>query len=648
MKKKENHINRTSNTINIVAVTAGIIMLTIIYLLRLNLLPIISVLGYIRLLFFISVVFILPDYLNSCVKNNHKWYYSIEFYTILLLIFLSLSGFILKYFMHYISYLIIPIGVLLVLWELNRFYKYKNLLSIVFGLVSVGFFIVIFYSQGWHTPLFLEHIILGTAFIDILFHTSISNLFSTLGYASTGLDGAPYIHYHWGAHGLFAGLRVWINFSTISFYNIAYPLIFIPLFFKALLLFAHRIFIYKNQLSFDIILGFSVMVILYSLEVLGFTEARAMPMNSESFGVSLILAFLYGSTIMIFITRHNTINLGFITFSFIIILLLFLFKVSTGFVIFSGISFLLIRLHPNYKSLITVFVAATIIVLIVYLFIYPVFRNETAISIGNRLLNYWKWSASFVTYFMGILIFFIVLIYNVKMIKYSALISTLKTRKFIDLEVLAIFNLAGAGGALWVTSNSGDVYFFFAVQLFLSTVYILFYSNEIFRSSNLRKNSKNVLLAFLVIFSILATPQIISSLLRSNKPNRVFSKLSKDQIILKEFIVELIKLDNYKEKNNICIYIPQSEKWYYNPDSSFKEIFIVPAVSGISSINSISDRLLQSNFNYFSIAYYRNGIAHPINNLENAKVKARNYGYDELIVYTRKNCKLKKHIYPLN
>jgi hypothetical protein len=472
-------------------------------------------------------------------------------------------------------------------------------------------------------------------------------MFSTLGYASTGLDGAPYIHYHWGSHAFFAGLRTWIDFSTISFYNIAYPLIFIPLFFKALLLFAHRIFIYKNQLSFDIILGFSIMVFLYSIGFLGITEARAIPMNSESFGISLILAFLYGSTIIIFITRHKTINWEFLAFSFIIVSLLFLFKVSTGFVIFSGISFLLIRLRPNYKSLITVFVAAAIIALILYLFIYPVFRNETIISIGNRLLNYWKWSASFLTYFIGILIFFIVLIYNMKTIKYSTLINALKNRKFIDLEVLAIINLAGAGGALWVTSNAGDVYNFFAVQLFLSTVYILFYSNKIFSSLALRNNSKNLLLALLVVFSILASPDFIPGILRSNQPNKVFSDLSKDQKILKELIIELIKLDKLNEKNRLCIYIPQSEQWYYNPNKSFKEIFIVPAVSGIASINSIPNNLLQSDFNYFSIAYYRNRPGPKINNLENAKIKAKAYGYDELIVFTQKNNKLKKHSYSL-
>ena len=233
------------------------------------------------------------------------------------------------------------------------------------------------------------------------------------------------------------------------------------------------------------------------------------------------------------------------------------------------------------------------------------------------------------------------------MIKYSALISALKTRKFIDLEVLAIFNLAGAGGALWVTANAGDVYNFFAVQLFLSTVYILFYSNKIFSSLALRNNSKNLLLALLVVFSILASPDFIPGILRSNRPNKVFSDLSKDQKILKELIIELIKLDKLNEKNRFCIYIPQSEQWYYNPNKSFKEIFIVPAVSGIASINSIPNNLLQSDFNYFSIAYYRNRPGPKINNLENAKIKAKAYGYSELIVFTQKHNKLRKHSYSL-
>ena len=108
MLAKEDDINKTSSTINIIAVLIGIISLIIFYFLRRDLLPVISLFEYIRLFFFISIIFILPDFIQSSVRDNKKWYYSIEFNTILVLSVFCITGLILNKHIYYPSYLIIP------------------------------------------------------------------------------------------------------------------------------------------------------------------------------------------------------------------------------------------------------------------------------------------------------------------------------------------------------------------------------------------------------------------------------------------------------------------------------------------------------------------------------------------------------------
>ena len=97
------------------------------------------------------------------------------------------------------------------------------------------------WGLGYNNPLAEERLLINRAHIDALFHSSISNMIRTYGRPSTGLDGLPYIAYHYGSHWLVAALAPMCGMSVFDLYNSGTGIIFIPLMFASLLLLAGAI-----------------------------------------------------------------------------------------------------------------------------------------------------------------------------------------------------------------------------------------------------------------------------------------------------------------------------------------------------------------------------------------------------------------------
>ena len=94
------------------------------------------------------------------------------------------------------------------------------------------------WGLGYNNPLAEERLLVNHAHIDALFHSSISNMMRTYGRPSTGLDGTPYIAYHFGSHWLVAALAPVCGQTIFEFYNSGTSILFIPLMYAGLLLLA--------------------------------------------------------------------------------------------------------------------------------------------------------------------------------------------------------------------------------------------------------------------------------------------------------------------------------------------------------------------------------------------------------------------------
>ena len=132
-------------------------------------------------------------------------------------------------------------------------------------------------------------------------------------------------------------------------------------------------------------------------------------MVSESFCVSLVFSFLYGSIIYKYSEAVQHGKYWFWMLSIVILFVIFLFKLSTGFAVFIGIAYLLIRTEPSVRNILLILIVTAIFSVLIHKFLFPPYRIDNNISPGNLLLNYWKWSTSFITYMLGILLFTFVL-----------------------------------------------------------------------------------------------------------------------------------------------------------------------------------------------------------------------------------------------
>jgi hypothetical protein len=109
-----------------------------------------------------------------------------------------------------------------------------GLFALLLGLYAAGSI----WGDGFENPLFAENLCNGYAHIDTLYLATLANMLRTYGVCSTGLNGLPFVPYHFGSCWIFARVSNLLDLPVIDFYNLAYPVIFAPFVTFSLLTFA--------------------------------------------------------------------------------------------------------------------------------------------------------------------------------------------------------------------------------------------------------------------------------------------------------------------------------------------------------------------------------------------------------------------------
>ncbi len=633
--------NTFFNTLCII--TTGVILLCC-YWFRLGLLTVITPVQYIMIFSLASVFFILPDFLHNYFSPSKAWFRNNEFYALIIIIVFSALGILFQSQIHFIKYGIIPIGIFLSVWELIRFFRSKKILSLFAGLVFMVFLIVLFYSIGYHSFLFPEKIILGKAHIDTLFHSSISSMLSTFGWPSTGLNGTPYFKYHWGSHAIIAGLKPWIGLNSLMIYNIVYPAIFMPLFIKYFLSFTRKIFVFKGFHSFNVLFAISFLTLLYSLPISSIRNAH--PMSSESFTMSLIFTLIYLSIILSQPLKQNQqsplFKNSFFWFSLVILLLITITKISTGISLIVGISYLYFRLDKKPINLLTLMTGGLIVAIISYILIFPVDRTTIHVSLIKRIYSFWMLSDSFITYLLGGFVAIIVIIKNNYCNNIKEWIQIFKLKEYLFFEILFVITVSSLLFAIAVSSNASDVCYFCLTQFYLTIPILMVYSQIYFDKFKASQNIKTAFMVMIVILSVASRPDLLKikgGFLEMVQLKKEMHSLNKNQQIYACFVSELFTLDSENDKKRSCVYIPKTEKWYYE-SQAFNPLglgdvsapMVTPAISGIAMIGGIPDSIQKSNYCYYSYYFYKKYGIQPNSSLE-AKTIMQQRGFNKMIEF---------------
>lgn len=182
-----------------------------------------------------AILLLLPDFLQG-FPTVRAWDYSVTLSTIDLWVTLILISFI-PMIAWVFPYLCVAGGVILLVDYLRQWREIPTKsIAIIFGILLSTYLMALLWGGKSHNPLYFEKIALGEAHIDLVYHAGIANLMKTHGFATTGMDGNVYLPYHWASHFVAGRFSELLNIEPVKFYNFSLYVVFLPLFFKVLLL----------------------------------------------------------------------------------------------------------------------------------------------------------------------------------------------------------------------------------------------------------------------------------------------------------------------------------------------------------------------------------------------------------------------------
>ncbi len=179
--------------------------------------------------------------------------------------------------------------------------KIFSLYSAAFVLLAILWTAGVSWGANLLDPLSIENVALhgGSAWFDSYYHAGIANMLGTYGVASSGLDGFPFVQYHFGSHVVFRAWASLAGLPMLRFYSHAFPLIVPGLYVVAFAILVDSIRRARKWAGAAIstaklAAGIFAVVMVGALPLpLGYAGGFGLgPFFSESYGFALAILFL--------------------------------------------------------------------------------------------------------------------------------------------------------------------------------------------------------------------------------------------------------------------------------------------------------------------------------------------------------------------
>jgi len=640
----------------------------------------------IKVVTFSHFIIIAPFFLTQILKNKNtinKWYLTEVGFQILLFFCITIIGALCLFSdFFYFFYFTIPLGGGLLVWFLRLFFisriKKKAIYSIIFFLFAI-FLPAFFYRTFIQDPLFIEKIIIGTAHYDTLYLAALSNIIKTYSIPSIAIDGLVYHTYHWGSNWLFAFLSVILNFSILKFYNLAFPVIFIPFFFRSFFLLLLQLLKFRNE---DNNIGLFFVILFFAI-INNFTSDIELNDNpvfthiifqSESYSVSISLFLLVLAISLSFFSNfkeQKSKKLFIFIFIPFLLAIISVTKISIGFILFAIIGYCFIRFLLYKKiSYVLTFIGYSII----FFGAYKITRYmPTDKNMEVEFFSFFKEMVSNDLYFILIFFFyafmaFITFFYFYKITSFKKLFSLIKDGKTIEFEILLVVIIAGLIPVFFIDLTGRNALYFIDIQRWLSIILLIIILPEILKKiKNQKRKTHNIFFYFVIVcFLFLTIINIPTNYYRHFKDviiqnlyvrNSIMNKFNnqnqtlnfsslifnyKENIdkaqkaieFLPEYnlISELQKLAELsrEEKKISCIYIPKTNKFYWGILEKPKcTALIASAITGIAMIEGVPENMTL--YYGFSDYLYNTHSSKIFSDIEIVEV-AHNKGFKKVFV----------------
>jgi len=272
-------------------------------------------------------ILFLPDFVwrtfpNKLFSHERLWYGSYAIIFLIGLISVTAIGFLSPSLpFNPLSILIFAVSVFfilnlgsLILNPDQRPSIFKVLLVFVFSMWIAGNL----WGRVYGHPLFIERLMVGGGRIgaDTLAMSAFSHILKTYNIASTGLDGLPYYSYHFGSVWIFAQFSNLLKVIPLRFYQLGYPVIFIPLLFQSLFILSRTVReLSSKNLFHDVknsVWEWLFLAIIFAgilpTRIIKLVYSENFMLVSESYVVGVTFSFIFVSITLAFFRSWNEKN----------------------------------------------------------------------------------------------------------------------------------------------------------------------------------------------------------------------------------------------------------------------------------------------------------------------------------------------------
>ena len=631
------------NELDLACIVSIMVCLVLVWLIRYLAGQPVPALGLTMVLSYASFLFLLPRQLSSVLGYKDTWLLNGGTVVIILFILtigvipLGTPGLLFQYGFSLVGLVLLLVNVL----RIRHALFLTGFLVTVFALVLL---FVAYFSPGIYGFLTAKSTVLGTVYTDRLFHMSISNMYKTVGYSTTGLNTPVYFNYHYFSHALLAGISNITGLSMANTYGLTYPLVFIPLFFRSSYSLLVTFCRWKKFECVSPVLYLLGWLILYTVFNVRSLE-NLHPFLSESLNISLVLSYILLNSILLFLGQNSKNYLALFLVSAVFLLGIIFCKISTGAVLLAALSTFVVLKFRRPGLILFMIILAAIIAWFTWAYVFPIARTTMKVPLAQLPFNFLTGSFGLMMYVSGPIMVFILSGLRSQQVEDGR--GTWYYMKMKDHLFVLLCSGWGLLFAAYVVHNEADVFYFAIVQFFITFPYGFQLLQEKAKSFMPLALPKNKLVVILFIILALANTDRLFMTYKYYRDTRK-ADVRGNMVLMERLVEELTVLDESDQKEYKCIFIPHDQDWFYNSQEKQVNAFFIPAAySGISSVGGIHPDVLNTDYNYYSIYYYRSVSKTIQSSLEDAKSFAKSNGYKEMIYFSSRNNELQTQVIPL-
>jgi hypothetical protein len=481
------------------------------------------------------------------------------------------------------------------------------------------------WGRIYKSPLFMEMLATtGIVHHDPISLAAIASMLLTYGVPTVGLDGIPYMPYHWGSPWLFAQLSRLLGRSPLDFYNLGYVITIVPFFFGGILAFATEMrstlakaasVDLRDNLRLLAILGIAVVGVfpITSMDRMGVWTSNLI--ISESYAVGLPVALLLVAITVVYwkseargwiypllILPAGIIALGYLKISFMILgfLAVLYAGARTGF----------------YRK--PVYLLAGVALTGLFLFTFtnvslPAHREGLVpLDFLKSFVPFSWWPFFFLVHLFWSWLYIVLRLRTEGVDTFADLKRALSAGQILDVEIVALVAVAGVGPGLVAHIDGGSAFYFSDIQRWLSVGLLIGTAGTLVRIRSERLESgearrfafgaTSVRSLFVALVALPLLASMASNFVHWTRQMGAQNRAVKvaiaeaggiDRTRNQTLLTELVSLRELplEERRRTGLFIPQTESGYWTllarPGACSFSGHIAPTLTGMAMIDGM-------------------------------------------------------------